>query len=181
MRILFLIVLIFLTQGCGGPKSVLLCGDHVCVNKKEANQYFQENLSLEVKITNNQINDDVDLIELNLREEVDNKKIITIKKKDKTNKPIKKLSKKEIKIIKSKIKKKDEIKKIGKKRISSEKKLSKENKNLKDHELVVTVKKRNENLVDVCTIIKKCSIDEISKYLLKEGRKKGYPEIADRK
>lgn len=81
MRLLFLIVLILLTQGCGGPKSVLLCGDHVCVNKKEANQYFQENLSLEVKIMNNQVNDDIDLIELNLREEVDNKKIITIKKK----------------------------------------------------------------------------------------------------
>ena len=180
MRLFFLIVLILLTKGCGGPKSVLLCGDHVCVNKKEANQYFQENLSLEVKIINNQKNDDVDLIELNLSEDVDNKKIITLEKKDKTNKPIKKLSKKEIKIIKSKIKKKDEIKKIEKKRISSEKKLSKENKNLKDDELVVNAKKRNKNVVDVCTIVKKCSIDEISKYLIKEGRKKNFPEIANR-
>ena len=25
---------------------------------------------------------------------------------------------------------------------------------------------------DVCTIIEKCSIDEISKYLIKEGKKK---------
>ena len=180
MRLFFLIVLILLTKGCGGPKSVLLCGDHVCVNKKEANQYFQENLSLEVKIIDNHKNDDVNLIELNLRDDADNKKIITLKKKNKTSKPIKNLSKKEIKIIKSKIKKKDEIKKIAKKRINSEKKLSKKNKNLKDDELVINVKKHNKNVVDVCTIVKKCSIDEISKYLLKEGRKKGFPEIANR-
>ena len=38
------------------------------------------------------------------------KKIITLEKKDKTSKPIKKLSKKEIKIIKSKIKKRMKLK-----------------------------------------------------------------------
>ena len=27
---------------------------------------------------------------------------------------------------------------------------------------------------DVCTIIEKCSIDEISKYLIKEGKKKNF-------
>ena len=180
MRFFSLIILILLTQGCGGPKSVLLCGDHVCVNKKEANQYFQENLSLEVKIINNQKNDDINLIELNLRKEAGNKKIITLKKKDKTNKTIKRLSKKEIKIIKSKIKKEDEIKNIAKKNITNEKNLSKENKNLKDYELVRNVKKHNKNVIDVCTIVKKCSIDEISKYLLKEGKKRGFPEIANR-
>ena len=32
------------------PKTVFICGDHVCVNKKEANEYFENNLSLEVQI-----------------------------------------------------------------------------------------------------------------------------------
>ena len=31
---------------------------------------------------------------------------------------------------------------------------------------------KKNKVVDVCTIIEKCSIDEISKYLLKQGKKK---------
>ena len=46
-------LLIFLMfYGCNKPKTVLICGDHVCVNKDEAEQYFEENLSIEVKILN---------------------------------------------------------------------------------------------------------------------------------
>ena len=30
----------------------MICGDHVCINKLEAKQYFEENLSIEVKILN---------------------------------------------------------------------------------------------------------------------------------
>ena len=26
------------------PKTVFICGDHICVNKTEAKQYFEENL-----------------------------------------------------------------------------------------------------------------------------------------
>ena len=39
------------------------------------------------------------------------------------------------------------------------------------------VGKSNKEIVDICTILEKCSIDEISKYLLKEGKKKGFPNI----
>ena len=47
------------------------------------------------------------------------------------------------------------------------------------------LKKKNINkvkydVVDVCTILEKCSIDEISKYLLDQGRKKDYPDITIR-
>ena len=35
---------------------------------------------------------------------------------------------------------------------------------------------KNAEVVDVCTLIKKCSIDEISKYLLKQSKKKGFPD-----
>ena len=40
--------------------------------------------------------------------------------------------------------------------------------------------KLNNKEVDVCTIIEKCSIDEISKFLLKQGKKKGFPDITER-
>ena len=40
----------FLIYGCSKPKTVFICGDHICINKNEAKQYFEENLSLEVKI-----------------------------------------------------------------------------------------------------------------------------------
>ena len=36
------------------------------------------------------------------------------------------------------------------------------------------------NVVDVCTILEKCSIDEISKYLLDDGRNKKFPDITTR-
>ena len=49
MRIIYL-ALILLLFGCNKPKTVLICGDHICVNKDEAKQYFEENLSIEVKI-----------------------------------------------------------------------------------------------------------------------------------
>ena len=39
------------------------------------------------------------------------------------------------------------------------------------------VNKKQKDVVDICTIIKKCSIEEISKYLLKEGKKKNFPDI----
>jgi hypothetical protein len=43
------------------------------------------------------------------------------------------------------------------------------------------VNKRRKDVVDVCTILEKCSIDEISKYLLKQGKKKNFPDITMRK
>ena len=46
LLILFLLILI----SCSKPKSVLICGDHECINKAEAKQYFNDNLSIEVRI-----------------------------------------------------------------------------------------------------------------------------------
>ena len=53
MSIFIFILSIFILQSCSKPKTVLICGDHVCVNNKEAEQYFKENLSLEVKVIDN--------------------------------------------------------------------------------------------------------------------------------
>ena len=40
--------------------------------------------------------------------------------------------------------------------------------------------KKNRDVADVCLIIKKCNIDEISKYLLKQGQTKKFPDITTR-
>ena len=45
MKFVLLITLFFFIQNCSKPKHVYICGDHICVNKSEAEQYFEENLS----------------------------------------------------------------------------------------------------------------------------------------
>jgi hypothetical protein len=42
------------------------------------------------------------------------------------------------------------------------------------------VNKNQKEVFDVCTILKKCSIDEISKYLLDIGKNKKFPDITKR-
>ena len=42
------------------------------------------------------------------------------------------------------------------------------------------VNKNQKEVFDVCTILKKCSIDEISKYLLDTGKNKKFPDITKR-
>ena len=78
---IFLFAVIFMILSCTNkPKSVLICGDHICVNKNEAKQYFEENLTLEVRILDKKNSEETDLIELNLKEK-NNKKKVSLKKK----------------------------------------------------------------------------------------------------
>ena len=152
----------------------MICGDHVCINKLEAKQYFEENLSIEVKILNQNKNEEEDLVQLNLNSRFENKRKISIKKKEDTEKSIKTLSKKEIKDKKNKIAKKNRINKTKKNKLSikSENKLDDINKKKS-----VEVNKNIYGVVDVCTIIEKCSIEEISKYLIDQGKERDYPDI----
>ena len=151
----------------------MICGDHVCVNKLEAKQYFEENLSIEVKILNQNKNKEDDLVQLNLDSSFENKRKISIKKKENTDKSIKTLSKNEIKDIKNKIAKKNKINKTKKNKliVKSESKLGNNSKKS------VKVNKNIYEVVDVCTIIEKCSIEEISKYLIDQGNERDYPDI----
>ena len=187
MRILVLILIFFFFSNCSKPKTVLICGDHVCVNKAEAKQFFEENLSIEVKIINQNADKKIDLIELNLSDNTSEKRQVKVFKKKETNNELKKLSKEEIENIKKNIKKQDEKKKIAKKIIKknddiNEKKVKKIQKkeNKKSYVLKNNVDKRQKEVVDVCTIIKKCNIEEITKYLLNEGKNKEFPDITKR-
>ena len=106
MKLLLLVTTLIFLQGCSKPKTVLICGDHICVNKSEAQQYFEENLTLEVKIVNKAKKKNIDLIELNLREGISGNKEIAILSKKTTKKKLKVLSNEEINRIKKNIKKK---------------------------------------------------------------------------
>ena len=186
--ITFFFVLLFISS-CSKPKTVFICGDHVCVNKAEAKQYFEENLSLEVRIVNQKEQKEVDLVELNLKNIDKEKKEIKVIKKEITNKNIKILSNKEKKDIKNNIKKKNKqkskkiTKKVDKNNIDKKKieanrlkqaKLNKEKKNQKN------VNKKENEIEDICSLLDECNIDEISKYLLKKGKKKVFPDITKR-
>ena len=82
MKKIFFLFLIIILSNCSKPKTVLICGDHICINDSEAKRYFEENLSLEVKIINNKEKENIDLVELNLNTNKENlNKEISIKKK----------------------------------------------------------------------------------------------------
>ena len=188
MRFLFLIIPFIFMQNCSKPKTVLICGDHICINKSEANQYFKENLSIEVKIIDIKKNINPDLVELNLNESIGNRKI-SINKKDKTKKVIKTLTNEQIKNIKKKLKKNQRNNKIAKKTTYNNKNKSKKitRKKVKKESLNKDKVKLNNNnikdqlkVVDVCSIIDKCDIDEISKFLLNQAKKKKFPDITVR-
>ena len=171
MNKILILIFFIIFQSCSKPKSVLICGDHVCINKKEAKQYFEENLSLEVKIIDNKKKENFNLVELNLKENSEKRKISVVKK-EKTKKKLKSLSRKEIREIKDNIKKKKKKDRVVKTNLKNKERKFKastiQNKIKKSKKNV----NKDINITDVCTIVDKCSIDEISKYLIKIGKKK---------
>ncbi len=173
MKAFIFLSFFFILLGCNKTKTVMICGDHVCINNLEAKQYFEENLSIEVKILNQNKKKEEDLVQLNLNRNSENKRKISIKKKKNTEKSIKTLSKNEIKDIKNKIAKKNKIKKTKKKKLN----IKSENKHNNINKKSVKINKNSYDVVDVCTIIKKCSIEEISKYLINQGKDRDYPDI----
>ena len=187
MRYLILFFIIIFTS-CSKPKSVFICGDHVCVNKKEANKYFEENLSIQVKIINKNDFNEPDLIELNMIEDDSNKKKIFAKKKESIDEPLKILTKEEVKKIKKEVKKrKTKEKKIKAKTLNKDGKLkvtSSDNSKVakktiidKSNDNKKILKKGRKDVIDVCTILDRFNIEEISKYLIKEGKNKKFPNI----
>ncbi len=169
MRSFFLLFFIFFLNSCNKPKTVFICGDHICINKAEAKQYFEENLSLEVKVIDRKDKKPIKLVELNLNKE-NGKKEIFITKKNDPIKDLKTLSKKEIKIKKEQLKNKKN-QKTNENEIKVAKKIIIQNR---------TESKTKYNVVDICTIIDKCNIEEISKYLIKKGKQKDFPNITRR-
>ncbi len=177
----FLLLILFSIISCSKPKVVLICGNHICVNKDEAEQYFEENLSLEVKILKNEKKDQINLVELNLKNEDTFKKEVILINKEKPNKELRSLSDDEIKKIKTKVKKKankNNIEKKHAKKINTDKNIDINSRKRENDNLFK--KKKKHNVVDICSIVEKCNIEEISKYLIKQGKKKKFPDITIR-
>ena len=170
-RIIIILCVLFITS-CSKPKTAFICGDHVCVNKKEAEQYFEKNLTIEIQILDKKKKDEIDLVELNLKNNSHNIKQVSITKKNDTKEGLKILSNSEIKKIKKNLKKNNKNKKIFK---NKDVKITNIRKNSEKKKF-----KKNKDIADVCIIIEKCNIEEISKYLLKEGNKKKFPDITKR-
>ena len=111
MKNLTLFLIIFIIYGCGKPKTVLICGDHICINKAEANQYFEDNLTLEVRVIDQKKTNETNLVEINLKTDSDGKKEINILDIKQTNKKLKELSVFEIKQKKADLRKRKKTKK----------------------------------------------------------------------
>ena len=153
----FFVIFFFFIVGCNSLSSdktskIYICGDHECANKKEINDYFKNNISIEVySITSSSRKDkDYDLVELNMSND-EKDEIITLasRKKD-----IKEDLKKRKKITKTEINKGEVISQIKKSK-----------------------KKRKVTLVRICKNMQECDIDEVAKTLFKEANKKKYPNL----
>ena len=182
MKNLLSILLLVFLSACNKPKVVLICGDHVCINNSEAEQFFEENLTLEVKLIDKKKFKEVDLVQLNLKSNNDKKVINVLPKKD-TKQKLRTLSDKEIKEKKAMIKnrkkfKNQNLKKVKKSKKKLEKPSKKKIKNTNNN--IKVVNNLNNDIVDVCLILNKCDIKEISQYLIKKGKNKQFPDITNR-
>ena len=83
MKIILIFISLLLLISCNKPKTVLICGDHICINKKEAEQYFEENLSIEVKIIDKKVKKEIDLVELNINQDEKGERVVGIFSKKK--------------------------------------------------------------------------------------------------
>ena len=98
MKILFIFFFILVscsTINDSKVKKVYICGDHECANKKEINDYFENNISIEIYTLSksSKKDKDFDLVELNMSNE-DKKNLVSV---DVQKKQIRDKIKKEIK------------------------------------------------------------------------------------
>ena len=170
-NIYFFIFLIFLS--CSTGNKVYICGNHECKNQKEIDDYFKNNISMEVYVIKNDklIKKNQDLVQLNLSKD----KKIKKKKKDNLdflNKRTEKSNKKVLNEKSQKLKLKvqtdnNQIDKIAKKKIDSVNQQGK-----------FTYKKpKSTKIVHLCKSIKECDIDIISKRVNDLNKDKSYPDL----
>lgn len=195
MKIFYLIFfLLFLS--CSTGKKEYVCGDHLCVDKKEFNEFFSKNLIAEVKSQTNDKNKIIDLVKLNIKAEDKNNDNIMSKKekKIKAKNEKKKLRTERIKLLeerknkklerKNKAKEDAKMAKISKskainKKVLSNKKLTKKNDLLINNteEKISINRTKTADPKSICGEITDCDIEKISELLIKKGRDKSFPNI----
>ena len=151
MKYLIFLILISCSSLTGEKvQKVYICGDHECANKKEINDYFKNNISIEVYTLSEVSNKDYDLVELNMSNE-DKNKIVSNKAK---RKELNELLAKRPKIEKVKINKGEKITRSN-----------------------TRINKPKITLVRICKDIQECDIDEVANKIFKIGNEKKFPDL----
>ena len=150
--LIFLFLFIINCSTLTGEKTqkIYICGDHECANKKEMNDYFNNNISIEVYTLSNVSKRNYDLVEQNMSKEVKNKIVSTEVKRKKLEESLAKRSKFE-KIKTNKVENNIKIKK--------------------------TINKPKITLVRICKDILECDIDKVAKEIFEIGNAKKYPDL----
>ena len=206
MKFICLLLLLLITS-CSSINKDYVCGDHTCLNKKEFNEYFSKNLTIEVRLDENKKNKKIDLIRQNTevidKNDIDSislkkKKYVNTKKRKEKLKAektkaleqqkilqIKEKSKIEEKVLTTKIlKRKEERKNL----ISNNREVAKkiiDTTNSKNKEVMIENAKKNKsnntvktkNMKNICDGIKDCDIDKIAELLINRGKNKPFPNI----
>ena len=171
MRFLFYLSILFLfscTTTFNKTEKIYICGDHKCKNKKEINEYFSNNISIEVySIEADTTNEkDFDLVDLNLlKEKLKTKDKIKISDKKKN---LQKQVKERTKLAKLKLKKVEDVKKPVK--------IKKTTETIKKPKIK---KKSQFTFVRICKNLEECDIDKISKIIMEIGREKDFPDLVN--
>ena len=152
-----LLIFFFILASCSSinnnkVKKVYICGDHECANKKEINDYFKNNISIEIYTLSksSKKDKDFDLVELNMSNE-DKKNVVSVDVRKKQ--------------IKDKIKKRNKISEL----------------NIKKGENIIVNRNRKKRpkitLVRICKELQECDIDNVAKIIIKKGNDKKYPDL----
>ena len=174
MNKFYLFVFIFLLSCSTQGSKIYICGDHPCKNKKEIEDYFNNNISIEVYVLeNNKKGRNKDLVELNLlklkEEPFEDKKENKLTFLEKRKKYITKRTKEE----------KPSKLKLEVKTTEKEKK-KKSTKNINtdiSNKTFVYKKSKSTKIVHMCKKIEECDINLISKKINDLGKEKSFPDI----
>ena len=201
MRLIY-VFFYLLVLSCNTVKKEYVCGDHPCIDKKEFNEYFSKNLSIEIKTQKNKKNKTADLVKLNTDTSLVKKNVNRNSKKD--EKIRKKLEKEQLKVDKIRLlkerkvrenKEKNNTAKLKKNNIKSIKNKIKNNREqvdkvvdkipeekkpiIKNTKNVSSINAANsKNVKNICDEIKDCDIEKIAELLIKKGKDKPFPNIA---
>ena len=151
----YLFFLIFFLTHCSSitgdnTQKIYICGEHECADKKEINNYFKNNISIEVYTLSDSTKKDYDLVELNMTKEDKNEIVSTEIKRKK---------------LKESLKKRPKVEKV------------KVNKGENITEAKVRINKPKIVLVRICKDIQECDIDEVANKIFKTGNEKKFPDL----
>ena len=195
MKICYSIFFLLLLS-CGAGKKEYVCGNHPCIDKKEFNEFFSNNLTVEVKSQKNNKKKNVDLVKLNIgtndkkNDNINSKKEKKIQAKNEKKKlkaeKIRLLQERKNKKLKKKNKAKEDAKiaKFSKSKVINKKVSKNKSLPIKNDLLIGNAKEKNsitknkiKNAKNICVGVKDCDIEKITEILLKKGRDKSFPDI----